>query len=288
MARHIWTGAISFGLVNIPVRLHTLVREQRVSFHLLHDKDHARLKRKLLCSLEDKEVHPEHIIRGFEVSPGKFVTVRDAELEALAPEASRTIDIRQFVASADVPPIYYDHPYMLSPGEGAAKAYALLLGAMRESDRVGVAKFVMHEKEHLATLRPLGDVICLSTMHFADEVQPADEVVPPSQATAGKEPGEAELRMAVELIESMSTDFDPKRYRDEYRHRVQQMLKKKEEGEAIVAEPVTEDEAGEPTSAKKAVSLMRALELSLAKSSAGAAKGGAKRKSSKRRKTVTT
>lgn len=265
MARYIWTGSISFGLVNIPVRMHSLVREQRASFHLLHDADNARLQRKLMCSEEEKEVHSEHIIRGYEVSEGRFVTISDAELEALEPEATRAIEITRFVDAEEVPPIYFDRAYYLSPGEGALKAYVLLLNAMQENNRVGLARFVMHDREHVACLRPMENVIALSTLHFADEVLPVDEIVPSQEVSVAKGPTSAELKMAVDLISSMSTKFDPKQYHDEHRKRVAAMLKKKTEGEEIVAEPAIEEEE-EKTSGKKTVSLLRALEKSLAES----------------------
>lgn len=285
MPRYIWTGSISFGLVNIPVRVHTLVREQRARFHLLHDKDNARLHRKLMCSEENKEVHPEHIIRGYEVSPGKFVTISDAELETLAPEASRAIEIEHFVDADDIPPIFFDRSHYLTPGEGALKAYALLLGAMQQSKRVGVARFVMHEREHVACLRPLDDVIALSTLHFADEVLPAGEIVPPAEATGGKSPGSSEMKMIGNLIASMATKFDPKRFHDGYRKRVTAMLKKKEAGHEIISEPAMEDEDEGKSSGKKAVSLLKALELSLSKSRGTRPKAS---KNAKSKKTATS
>src|SRR5687768_1816954 len=154
--RPVWSGSISFGLVNIPVRLFTAVREQRVSFHLLHDQDKARLRRKTVSGLSGKEVHPEHIVRGYEIDKGKFVVVHKDELEACAPEKTRAIEITDFVKLADIDRLYYERPYYVLPQKGAARSYRLIVEAMRRSGRVGIARVVLHDKEHLAALRPVG------------------------------------------------------------------------------------------------------------------------------------
>src|SRR5215212_380165 len=171
--RPVWSGSISFGLVNIPVRLFTAVREQRVAFHLLHDQDKVRLRRKLVSSSTGKEIHPEHIVRGYEHAKGHFIVVRDEELEGCAPEKTRAIEITDFVELSEIDPIFYDRPYYVLPQKGAARSYRLLAEAMKRSGRVGIARVVMHEKEYLAALRTVGQVICLSTMHFGEEVVPS-------------------------------------------------------------------------------------------------------------------
>jgi DNA end-binding protein Ku len=261
-ARSLWSGSISFGLVNIPVKLYTAVREHRISFHLLHDQDHVRLQRKMVCPADGKEVHSEHQVRGYEVAPDQYVIVRDEELEALAPEASRSIQISDFVDLDGIDPIFYDRPYYLMPDERAAKAFSLLHEAMRKSKKVAIATFVMRGKEYLAAMRPLGDLLCLSTMHFSDEVVPASDLdAPPEQKVSDRE-----LKMAQQLINSLDTKFDPKKYHDEYQARVKQMLEKKAEGEEIVTQAPVEKPSG------RAVNLLEALEASLAtaKKKAGA------------------
>src|SRR4051812_10515240 len=176
MPRSMWSGSISFGLVNVPVKLFIAVREKNIHFHMLHDQDHARLRRKMVCEADGKEVHPEHIVRGYEIAPDRYVIVNDRELEALAPKASRSIEIHDFVDIDEIDPLYYDRPYYLAPGEHATKSYRLLVEAMQKSKKVAIATFVMREKEYLAALRPVNGVICLTTMHFSDEVLPARDV----------------------------------------------------------------------------------------------------------------
>jgi DNA end-binding protein Ku len=267
-ARPVWSGSISFGLVNIPVRLFTAVREQRVSFHLLHDQDKVRLRRKVVSSTTGREVHPEHVVRGYEVGPGKFVVVQQEELEACAPEKTRAIEITDFVKLSEIDPIYYERPYYVLPQKGAARSYRLLVEAMRRSNRVGIARVVIHEKEYLAALRPLGDLICLSTMHLSDEVVPVGDV---EEAVAGARPGEREVKSAEKLIGSMTEKFNPKRYEDEYRDCVKKVVEKKarEEGEVVRPPP---DKESKPQEAR-ATNLMAALEASLAR-----AKGQAHRR----------
>jgi DNA end-binding protein Ku len=250
-----WSGSISFGLVNIPVKLHPAVREKRLAFHLLHDQDHARLQNKLVCSADGKEVHREHVVKGFEIAPDQYVIVRQSELDAVAPKETRTIDITDFVDLEEIDPLYYDRAYYLSPGERAAKAYRLLVEAMEKTRKAGIAKFVMRNKEYLAALRPVNGVICLSTMHFGDEVLPTREIAGIPHEI---EPPERELKMATHLIDSLTTKFDPKKYHDDYREKVMDMIERKAEGEKIVTQPPAEERKG------RVVNLMAALEESLA------------------------
>jgi DNA end-binding protein Ku len=250
-----WSGSISFGLVNIPVKLFLAVREKRINFNMLHDQDHARLQRKLVCSADGKEVHPEHIVRGYEIAPDQYVIVHDRELENLAPKASRTIEIHDFVDAEDIDPIYYDRAYYLGPGEHAAKPYRLLLEAMEKSKKVAIATFVMREKQYLCALRPVEGVIGLSTMHFADEVMKSEEVgVNPREVKVE----DREVKMAQHLIDSLSSDFKPDKYKDEYRERVMEMLEQKAKGEEIVTQPPVAEKP------HRVINLMAALEASLA------------------------
>jgi DNA end-binding protein Ku len=261
MGRPLWSGSISFGLVNIPVRLHAAVREQRVAFHMLHDHDKTRLRRRLVCPADGKEVHPEHVVRGYEYAKDQYVIVRDAELEGCAPEKTKTIEITDFVELAEIDPLFFDRPYYVIPQAGSSKPYRLLVDAMTRAKRVGLARIVMHEKEHLAALRPLGGLLCLETMHFADEVVSLDEVddVPADMKFADKE-----LKAAEHIIRELSGDFDPGDFRDEYRECVRTMVEQKAKGDGVVAAPRAEDEAEERKPARAATNLMAALEASLA------------------------
>lgn len=261
-ARSIWSGSISFGLVNIPVKLYTAVREHTIHFHMLHDQDKVRLQRKMVCPADGQEVHPEHIVKGYEVAPDQYVVVRQEELENLAPEASRRIEIRGFVNLADIDPVYYSRPYYLAPDENAAKAYRLLLEAMKKAKKVAIAKFVMRGKEYLAALRPLDDSLCLEMMHYGDEVSETEEV---PGLPVKVEIDDRELKVAQQLIDSLQTKFKPDEYHDEYRERVQEMLDRKAKGEEVHVPPPVAEKPG------RTVDLMAALEASLA-----AAKGEAK------------
>jgi DNA end-binding protein Ku len=260
--RPVWSGSISFGLVNIPVRLFTAVREQRVAFHLLHDQDKVRLRRKLVCPADGKEVHPEHIVRGFEVSKDHFIVVRDEELEGCAPEKTRAIEITDFVELNDIDPIFYDRPYYVLPQKGAARSYRLLAEAMKRSGRVGVARVVMHDKEYLAALRTVGDMICLSTMHFGDEVVPPT-VIEGVPHDAGKVP-DRELKSAQKVIDSHSGNFDATKYHDRYRECLTKMIENKARHEKVVSPPPEQQDKPKQQTAK-AGDLMAALEASLAR-----------------------
>ena len=212
-SRPIWTGTISFGLVNIPIRLFTAVREERVAFHMLHDQDNVRLRRKLVCPSDNKEIHPEHIVKGYEIHKDQYVIIRPEDLEACAPEASKTIEITDFVELQEIDPIYYDRPYYVMPQAAAVKSYRLLVEAMTRTNKVGISKFVMHDKEYLAALRPVDGLICLHTMHFGKEVVPSESV---GHVAADHKVGERELKVAEQLIDSLATDFDPQKYHDSY------------------------------------------------------------------------
>lgn len=264
-SRPIWTGTISFGLVNIPIKLHTAVREQRISFHMLHDQDNVRLRRKMICPADNKEIHLEHIVRGYEIHKDQYVIVTPEDLEGCGPKSTKTIEITDFVDLADIDPVYYDRPYYILPQAAATKPYRLLLDAMTNSKKVGISKLVIHEKEYLAALRPVGNVICLHTMHFGNEVVAADSIegLPGEQKV-----GERELKVAEQLIDSLATEFKPEKYHDEYRNCVVAMLEKKAEGERIVTQPQV---AAKPV---KAGDLMAALEASLAEAKAHAKGNG--------------
>ena len=254
MARPIWTGTISFGLVNIPVKLVTAIRVREIRFHQLHAKDGVRLRQRLICPADEVEVSDKEIARGYELAPDQYVIVQDDELEALVPESSRALDITDFVDLESIDPIYYDRPYYLLPGENADKPYALLVQAMEAARKVGIAKFVMRQKEYLAAIRPVDGALCLEIMHFAGEVVPVtslDEV--PQQA----EVDERQLKVANKLIEALAGEFDPDKYRDEYRGRVMEMLEEKAKGKEIITPHAA------PAKPTYAADLLKALEESL-------------------------
>jgi len=251
-----WSGSITFGLVSIPVRLFTATREHRIRFHLLKKNDHSRIQRKYISSSDEKEesVQNDELVRGYELSPNQFVILSDEELEALQPKESRTIDIVKFVELDSIDPLYYDKPYYLAPGERAAKPYRLLVEAMRKANKVGIAQFVMRKKEYLAALHALDDVICLYTMRFADEVISADTL---PGVGGDVNVSDKELKMATELIESLADKFDPEEFHDQYRRHVEELIKKKAEGEDIVTQAEPEERP------HKVINLMAALQASL-------------------------
>jgi DNA end-binding protein Ku len=279
MARSIWRGAISFGLVNVPVKLYSAVSKKTVRFNQLHDADHARIQQKRVCSEDGEEVPYENIVKGFEIAPDRYVVITPDELEALDPAKTRSIDIEDFVDLGDIDPLYYEHPYYLLPDTGAAKAYKLLLEALRETNKVAIARVVLRTKEYLVAIRPAGDVLTMETMLFADELIAADglDELPDADVKAT----ERELSMARQLIEAQATEFDPSKYRDEYRERVLELIERKAAGEEIVVQPLAEESQEVPD-------LMAALEQSLAAAQAGprkapvkpASNGGARAKKS--------
>jgi DNA end-binding protein Ku len=256
MARAIWSGAISFGLVNVPVKLYSATSPKTVRFHQLSSKTGARIRQKRVDPTTGEEVPYEEIVKGYEITPDRYVLVTTEELDALDPKATKTIDIEEFVDLTEIDPIYYDHSYYLAPTAGGAKAYRLLLDAMRESGKVGIGRVVLRTKQQLCALRPTGDVLTLSTMLFGDEVLSPDRLdeldgIAEAEATA------RELTMAQQLIDSLSSEFDPTRFRDEYRDRVLDLIERKASGEQITVEPQAEEPEAAPD-------LMAALEASLA------------------------
>lgn len=269
--RSLWTGSISFGLVNIPVKLFTATRDQGIHFHLLHDQDKARLRRKLVSESSGKEVHPEHIVRGFEVAKDHYVIVQKNEIEGCAPEKSKAIEISDFVDLVDIDPLYYESTYYLAPQAAATKSYRLLVEAMKKTKKVALAKFVMHEKEHLCALRPMENAIMLETMRFADEIVPVEDIEGIPEET---KVGDRELKAATQLIDSLSTKFDPKKYRDDYRECIMKLVDRKAKGEEIHMPHVVEKKPS------KATDLMAALEASLQQAKSASSNGHAKRRKS--------
>jgi DNA end-binding protein Ku len=270
MARAIWSGTISFGLLNVPVKLYSAVARRGIALREIRASDGARIRHRRVAEGTDEEVPYEEIVKAFEVSPDRYVPLTKEELGALDPERTRAIEVQDFVDMGEIEPIYFDSPYYIGPAEGAEKAYSLLARAMEESGKVAIARFVFRNKEHLAAIRPTDGVLTLTTMRFADEVVSPDEldVVPGKASKVDKR----EVDMAQQLIDSLTRDFDPTVYRDEYREDLLALIERKAGGEEIVTAPATE--APKPT---RAPDLMAALEQSIAAVKNGGAKAKARK-----------
>ncbi|HEX2016915.1 MAG TPA: Ku protein [Solirubrobacteraceae bacterium] len=255
MPRAIWSGAISFGLVSVPVKLYSAVSRKAVRFHQLHAADGVRIQQKRVCPADGEEVAYEDIVKGYELAPDRYVVVEPEELEALDPKRTHTIDIEDFVELAEIDPIFYDHPYYLAPGAGGAKPYRLLLDAMRDTGKVAIARVVIRSKEQLVALRPMGDVLGMATMIFADEIvspERLDELPGEEVKTTDRE-----LAIARQLVDSLAGDFEPDKYRDTYREQVMELIERKAQGEEIAVQPAREEAPSEVPD------LMSALQASL-------------------------
>ncbi len=279
MPRAIWTGAISFGLVTVPVRMYSAVNRKSVRFNQLDSTDNGRIQQKRVNPRTGDEVPYDRIVKGYEIAPDSYVVITDDELESLEPEKTRTIDIEDFVEGEEIDPIFYDHPYYLAPGPGGAKPYRLLLEAMRESGKVAIARVVIRSKESLVAIRPAGDkVLECSTMLFADEVNDPDrieELPDPDEVKMT----DRELAIAQQLIDSLAGPFEPEKYHDTHREQVLALIERKAAGEEIAVQ-----EAPEVTPTE-APDLMAALQASLeqVRGGSGAAKKPAARKASGRK-----
>src|ERR687892_855845 len=257
MPRAIWSGSISFGLLNVPVKLSSAVSKKQISFRELRADDGSRIRHKRVAEADGEEVPYEEIVKGYEIGPEQYVVLTRDELEELDPKKTRAIAIQDFVDLDDIDPIYFAQPYYLGPDKGAEKAYGLLVKAMSDSHKVAVARFVLRNREHLAALRPMDGVLTMATMRFADEVVSPDEIADALDGEVEK-PQKRELEMAKALIDSLTSEFDAGKYRDEYREELLGLIERKAKGEKVV-EAVSE----EPTPTK-APDLMAALEESLA------------------------
>ena len=263
MPRPIWTGSLSFGLVNVPVQLFSGVKDTDVHFRQLHDKDHTPVETRRFCKKEDSEVGYDEIGHGFETDDGDQVVLTDAELATAAPRKTRTIDIEAFVDLEDVDPIYFDHPYILMPAgdsEGTQRAYRLLLEVMAQTERAALGRFVMRTKEYLVLIRERDGRLGLTTLRFHDEVPPTTGMPTPNK---GDEPTKKQVDGAVKLIEALAADWDPSRYKDRYEQRLKRVIRRKQKGETVKA-PEREDGDTSPVP-----DLMAALEKTLAEIKGG-------------------
>jgi DNA end-binding protein Ku len=254
MPRTLWSGSLSFGLVNVPVRLTSAARDLDLHFRQLHEKDGAPIEQRRYCSKEDKEVEWEDVAHEYEPKRGKPVVLTDEELASVQPEKTRTIDVEAFVDLDEIEPIYFDHPWFLLPAGdsvGTLRAYGLLVKVMESSGKAALGRFVMRTKEYLVLVRPRDGLLSLTTMLFHDEVRPTDGLAP-----GGRKPAKKKIDGAVAVIEGLSTDWDPERYTDCYRERLERIVKQKKKGETIKAP----DDPKEP---EPAPDLMEALEATL-------------------------
>jgi DNA end-binding protein Ku len=257
MPRAIWSGSISFGLVNIPVKLYNAVSRKSVSFNQIDKRTGSRIKYLKVSAADGTEVPSDAIVKGYELSSGDYVLIDDDELAALDPEAARTIDIEEFVDLAEIDPIFYDSAYYLAPDKATAKPYALLANAMEKSQKVGIARMVMRSKQYLAAVRPKDGMLVLSTMVYDDEVNSPEDIHELTDLD-GVDVSDKELAMAEALIESLSAEFKPEQFMDTHRNQVLELIERKAAGETErVAAPVA-------ASSDKVVDLMAALEASVA------------------------
>jgi DNA end-binding protein Ku len=250
-----WSGAISFGLVNIPIKLFNAVSRKSVHFNQIDTRTGSRIQYRKVSAADGEEVPSEQITKGYQLSSGEFVLVGDDELAALDPAATRSIDIEQFVDLDEIDPIYYDSAYYVAPDQAARKPYALLTRAMEEQNKVAIARFVMRSKQYLAALRPKDGVLVMSTMVYADEVNEPEQLLDGDDVTQA-DVSDRELKMASQLIESLTEPFEPDKFEDTYRNQVLELIDRKAAGEEIVAAPA-------PAAEDKVVDLMAALEASV-------------------------
>ena len=279
MARAIWSGSISFGLLNVPVRLYSAVARRNIALREIRESDSARIKHRRVAEGTDEEVAYEDIVKAYELTPGQYVPLSKEEMAALAPEKTRAIDVQDFVDIEEIDPMYFDSPYYLGPAEGAEKAYSLLAAAMESSGKAAISRFVFRNKEHLAAIRASDGVLTLTTMRFSDEVVPPselDDALPDEKPKVAKR----EQEMAEQLIASLSTEFEPETYKDEYREQLLALIEQKAEGKEIVA---PEAEAPKAT---KAPDLMAALEESIAAVKEKGGKKAPKGKAAKKAKSA--
>ena len=273
MARAIWTGSLSFGLVNIPIEVHTAVRDHRPHFRLLHAKDRSPINFERVCQKDRKTVAWEDLVKGYEYEKGRFVVLTKEDFELAAIEKTRRIDVLDFVETDAIDDRYFDKPYYLTAKKGGEAAYALLREAMNEAGRIGIAKFVMRETQHLAAIEGIGDALVLSTLRFADELVDTSSLTFPS----GKNVNKAELNMAKMLVENLAAEWDPAKYADDYQENLMRVIKAKMKGKEpdLVVEERSRD--------SNVIDLMERLRQSLDQS--GGRRGAKKVTRSKARKT---
>jgi DNA end-binding protein Ku len=271
MPRPLWNGSLSFGLVNVPVQLTGATRDLDLHFRQLHKKDGAPIEQRRYCSQDDAEVQWEEVGRGYELDDGKQVVLTDEELASVQPEKTRTIDVQSFVDLEDVDPIYFDNTWFLVPAgdsQGTRRAYRLLVEVMESTERAALGRFVMRTKEYLVLVRPRDGLLSLTTMRFHDEVRPTDGIAP-----GGRKPAKDKIEQAVAVIESLGADWEPERYTDCYRQRLEKVVDQKKKGQKVTA-------PSEPKEPTPAPDLMEALQATLDRMGSGKS-GGRKKAAAK-------
>ena len=276
MPRAIWSGAISFGLVNVPVRMYSALDEKDIHFHYVHEKDGSRIAYEKVCKKEGKPVDDDEIVKAYEYAKGKYVYMADEDFEAAEPEGYKTIDITDFVPYDEIDPIYFEKTYYLGPQDGAEKVYALLHKALDDAGLAGIAKYVMRDKQHLGALRVRDGVIALEKMYFADEIRPTDEIEPKKSKVDRRE-----LEMALQLIDRFSGKFDPEKYEDTYREQLLAIIDAKRKGKEVHVEPAPK--ADEPADLMEA--LRASLDAAKARRTKTRAKPSTSRKTTSRKST---
>lgn len=252
MASTVWKGHLTFGLLSLPVRLYSAARGETVGFNQLHKTDHSRVKQVLYCQAEDKPIARTDIVKGYEYEKDKYVVVEDEEIKKMAPKTAKTMEVQEFVKTAEVDPVYLESSYYMAPEEGGEKPYALLFEAMRKSGYVGVAKIAMHNREHIVILRPTQKGIMLHTMYYPDEIRQVEEFRTDTSTVKPKE-----LDLAKVLIESLEAPFEPDKYKDTYRENLMKMIEAKVQGKEVVAPK-------EPVHKAPVIDILEALKASIA------------------------
>lgn len=256
MPSTIWTGTISFVMVSIPVEIVSAIHSGKISYHLIHKEDNSPIQTRMFCPQENKFVHPEHIVNGYEISDNKYVIVKEEEYKALEPKRSQTIEINTFIDLEKVNPLFFDKNYYVLPGKGGAKAYQLLFEVLKDTKKVGIAKFVLHSREYLVVVKPHEHILGLMVLHFPEEIRDPKEIIPELKAEPQK------VKAMSEAMEKLKAKYNPEKYEDKYQHKVMNFLEKKakQNGTVTIEQPV-EEEAAESDSGD----LIAALEESLAK-----------------------
>lgn len=275
--RSLWSGSISFGLVNVPVRVYSAVHEHKLQFHLVHEKDDGPIGYDKVCKLEDKPVSNDEIVKAFEYKKGELVHLTDEDFKAVEVEGQRRIELEDFVAYDEIDPTFFAHTYLVAPDEGAEKTYALLVRAMEESGLAGIGKFVMRNRQYLGCLRVRGKALTLEQMHFADEVDPPESVIPDRLPTVPSK----ELDLALNLISAFSAKWRPEKYKDTYTAELRKVVRAKVQGKEVHRAPEPEEETPPD--------LMEALRASVERvqrKSTRPAKGSTSRKRTAKRKSV--
>ena len=278
--RPIWSGTIQFGLVTIPVGVYSATSSERISFNMLHKKDHGRIRNKKFCEIEGKEVSNDDIIKGFEYEKGEYIEMTEKDFESIAVESTKVINITDFVSHADIDPMFFDTPYYLAPGKGADQTYLLLREAMKKSGKVGIAKVSIRQREYLAAVKPHKAALMLETMHFADEITDPEELKLPAE---GAKIDSRQLKIAEQLITGLSGKFNPEQYKDTYREALLKVIDDKLKGKTI-----SKPAAAFTAQSTKVVDIMEKLKESLKvvakqKTTTTKPKAVARKKSSKTR-----